>query len=677
MKLAKLKLWNFRQFYGEQELEFSTDKDKHITLIHGENTVGKSTILNAVMWCLYGRCLPNYDLQEDLVNHHAKNSGRRTCEVTLEFIWEEQLYSARRVFNGDGNSTMKLHRIEDGNYRSIEREKALINQIVPEDMAEYFFFEGEGLGRLGTLGAQRDAREAIRTILGFRYAQTVIDDLGRSERKLITEIRKRNKDIGIDVEDANDLEGYQQAIIDLEDELPTLEQTAKTERKLYDKVVQEIKSSGYEEAEIAQRAIEKIESDSNRNNLDINSVLKERQQLIGNYGWAVFGSVLAEKTLNFIDESAVRGRIPANFTDRLVEDIIEDEECICGREVKLNTAAYDTIQSLRGTGSTNLIDERLAKARAQSEKSKGMFREFLERAKQTEERLSNLQEKQTEYKQLLAEQKVVLDSITQTDIQALNKNKESIYVRLSEVETKIRTNKGRKKAYGDEVDKLNRKIRQNKSRSKVVERMQRYEMFLQLLKRRCESRLAKFEADAIDDLQTSNSQILSEISRQDLRLVVEDDFSFRYIDENEQEIGKSDGERLLVNLVFVSCLINFARERVKSEDEFVIKGTIAPFLIDAPFGNLDVSYKARVASYLPGSTDQLIFLLSSSHWKGDVDDLIKDQIGKEYILINHQTMPEGSRPGDYLEIGSTSYKLSEYGAPVRCTKIEEIDREQT
>ena len=47
MLLQKLKLVNFRQFYGDTtEIEFSTDAIKNITLIHGENGLGKTTLLN-------------------------------------------------------------------------------------------------------------------------------------------------------------------------------------------------------------------------------------------------------------------------------------------------------------------------------------------------------------------------------------------------------------------------------------------------------------------------------------------------------------------------------------------------------------------------------------------------------------------------------------------------------
>ena len=61
MKIHKIKLKNFRQFYGEQAIEFSVKKDKNVTLIHAENGFGKTTILNAVLWTLFNQVTKKFE----------------------------------------------------------------------------------------------------------------------------------------------------------------------------------------------------------------------------------------------------------------------------------------------------------------------------------------------------------------------------------------------------------------------------------------------------------------------------------------------------------------------------------------------------------------------------------------------------------------------------------------
>ena len=54
MLIKSITLNNFRQFKGNQRLDFSTDADKNVTVLLGDNTFGKTTILQAFNWCLYG-----------------------------------------------------------------------------------------------------------------------------------------------------------------------------------------------------------------------------------------------------------------------------------------------------------------------------------------------------------------------------------------------------------------------------------------------------------------------------------------------------------------------------------------------------------------------------------------------------------------------------------------------
>ena len=52
MQIQKIKLRNFRNF-KKCDIEFSCDKDKNFTIILGQNTFGKTTLVKAFIWCLY------------------------------------------------------------------------------------------------------------------------------------------------------------------------------------------------------------------------------------------------------------------------------------------------------------------------------------------------------------------------------------------------------------------------------------------------------------------------------------------------------------------------------------------------------------------------------------------------------------------------------------------------
>ena len=69
MLIDSVTLKNFRQYKGVNTIKFSTDKNKNVTVVIGENTCGKTTLVQSFIWCLYGhvdfkdkKILPNYHL---------------------------------------------------------------------------------------------------------------------------------------------------------------------------------------------------------------------------------------------------------------------------------------------------------------------------------------------------------------------------------------------------------------------------------------------------------------------------------------------------------------------------------------------------------------------------------------------------------------------------------------
>ena len=67
MLLKSLKLKNFRQFKGEQKLTLSTDSQKNVTIVMGENGSGKTSLAQAFTWCLYGKT----DFDDDDIKDEA------------------------------------------------------------------------------------------------------------------------------------------------------------------------------------------------------------------------------------------------------------------------------------------------------------------------------------------------------------------------------------------------------------------------------------------------------------------------------------------------------------------------------------------------------------------------------------------------------------------------------
>src|SRR5690606_31056221 len=61
MKLLNVEINNFRQYYKAVNINLSTSAEKNIVVIGGRNGYGKTNLLLAIVWCLYGEKISQVD----------------------------------------------------------------------------------------------------------------------------------------------------------------------------------------------------------------------------------------------------------------------------------------------------------------------------------------------------------------------------------------------------------------------------------------------------------------------------------------------------------------------------------------------------------------------------------------------------------------------------------------
>ena len=155
MLIKQIALKNFRQYKDLQVVEFSCDKEKNVTVILGDNTSGKTTLIQAFNWCLYGttsfktRELIN---SETLQEMSMFSSVEVSVEVELQH--EDKLYVIRRtqvVTKNEGNKPSCTRAVLKVEYKEKSGEmqevptfecQNTINKILPEALSGYFFFDG-------------------------------------------------------------------------------------------------------------------------------------------------------------------------------------------------------------------------------------------------------------------------------------------------------------------------------------------------------------------------------------------------------------------------------------------------------------------------------------------------------------------------------------------------------
>ena len=673
MLLQKLKLVDFRQFYSDTTIiEFSTDTDKNITLIHGENGVGKTTLLNSILWCLYEKLTHDFERPEELICLQAVKEGKKSCRIELNFEYEEKHYLAQRSLQNTRQTHFKLFEVTDSNYSEVPNPKAFINSILPDDMAEYFFFHREGVSNINAKKSGEKFKRAIRDILGFRLAETAIDDLKEINKKWTKELASLQNLSQEQSQLIKNKKNTEEKIAVLNVRQTHFADEKDINQTDLDKVLERLRSCSHADAKVLQREIDKLINRANKVDSNINQAKVEKQGLIKKYGWIIFGQKLANEGLDFIDEKSLKAKLPAPYDETLVKDLIEQKSCICGRELKLGTDEYLKVTSLIETADNAVIRSKLLKSRSAGTNIKGRFSDFLSDLERIEKNLAKLDDDKRDISHELDDKQKELSEIDVDEVQNLEKIKQRCMTALSVVNQNIGSTERTLKTLSDELQGIDSKLKRFGAEDVRISRLTEHQSYAQELIKHCGVKLDQYEKDSKLTIAKKVNETLQEFSRKDFKVKVGDDFSFFLVREDGYRVAKSKGENLLLNLSFVSALIEFAQMRSGASGDFLVSGTTAPFVIDAPFGELDNTYKRATAEFLPKRSRQLIFLLSSSHWIGTVDETIKNKIGSEYILVSSKVSMQNGKPDDKLMVDGQEYIQSLYNQEKDATFIEKV-----
>lgn len=676
MKLRSLEIKNFRQFYGQHFIEFSIDENKNVTLIHAENGAGKTALLNSIRWCLHESFTSNFPDSDKLINNKWKEKGHNDFSVRLEFEEEGEVYATTRGVDSNGNKYLLVYKAGvNGQFEAISQDKNLfINSIIPKEMANYFFFQGEGFGRLANLGSNKGVKQAIHEILGFSLAQQAIKDLNDIVRDQVREIAK--------IDTSNKLQDKKRAyetcikrIDELEERINYKQEEVNLYKNKIEKINDTLSKSNHAVIREKQKQRSDYEKRLSQAESRLNISTNYKLEFIRDYGNAVFAHNLTLNALDFIDENELKGTVPAPYNKQLIQDILDQKHCICGASVTIGTEAYSSIVSMLEKAGDPVLNSRVNRARAQlselrrnSAKSSNKYLEVLSFEKQAKDEVAELK---TLINNLSKE--IINQNYSDAEISALEKNRrdhqdflDRSNRELGQASSQIKEQRTVKSNLEDEITRLQGNLPQVEILNKAVEIAKK---IIQIIT----NKLDNFEKEMPTILIGKINKFLTQFVRQDFKAKINPDtYNIALYDESDRKVAMSDGQSLLLSLTFISSLIELARERKNLKDEILTPGAIAPFVIDAPFGDLDNTYKANVAHTIPKTVDQVVFLLSSSHWAGLVDDAIRDRVGSEYTLQVEVEGPQGDKKIDSITINGKDYPSAVYEKEISRTNIIKV-----
>lgn len=186
----KLSLTNFMP-YRRAELDFS---GIHVACLSGENGAGKSSLLDAITWALWGKARARRD--DDLIHQ-----GSGEMEVDFIFALGKDLYRVIRKRRGGrrGVSLLELQVQENGRWRSLTESsiRATEEKIVRLLRLDYDTFVNSAFLRQGradefTIKTPAERKRVLGDILGLEVWQEY-EERAKSRLKVIQDETRLNE----------------------------------------------------------------------------------------------------------------------------------------------------------------------------------------------------------------------------------------------------------------------------------------------------------------------------------------------------------------------------------------------------------------------------------------------------------------------------------------------------
>ena len=187
MKFTKLVIENYKSFQFATEIPFPVGADgKSIFLIGGMNGAGKTSIMEAVSFCLYGT-------KPEVIykNINRKELARGNTSVSFELVVElddgSELIVKRSWSGGVVNDAKakdleeRLVVVQDGKRVSVQNKQMwqdFIRATIPPGITQFFFFDGEKIQEIAADDhSELRLKKSLEAALGIQYITKLSEDV--------------------------------------------------------------------------------------------------------------------------------------------------------------------------------------------------------------------------------------------------------------------------------------------------------------------------------------------------------------------------------------------------------------------------------------------------------------------------------------------------------------------
>lgn len=643
------------RYKGTNEIVFSCDADKNVTVILGDNTVGKTTIAQAFRWGLYGAIFAERGKrQEDylLLNNDIlalmDANGRACVAVEIMAQDEEKQYRIVREIEYTrafpkmvAKEFQKKLRLwvsqidfpEGQTEVETEKVQEVINELFPKDLSHYFLFDGERWSDVTVDGVKENIKESVHILTGLSaYKEAIYHLKEMGGNSVIRKFKGKISGAGTMYDDLeSERNKLEHSIEKAKSEIETIEINIENYKKKCEEINTYLEENRNTEAmQMRYKQLRIVQaSQADRSITNYKMLVND----FSDKAYMLFAQPMIDTTLEMVKSVAGERRDIPHMRQSSIDYIIKNGKCICGNlilpgshemECLLEQKRYlppADMGSLLGEFEKisirwkNKVEDTEKELRETAQKVEDSIRDYNDTCNEVV-RLEQKMDEQIDF----AEKKRMLRSY-QNELQELSNKK-------GELLGQITSNRKRIVLLEDTMRSQEAK---NEENQKWRNRIEMAEELYNSMKR---------------DFDEKEKEIFRELNRQiqynfekmfnakDKKIELTEQYAIQMLYKTQigfrEEKNLSEGEKIARNFAFIVTILEYSRKKKAEKTRMDASvGDTLPIVLDGPFSKLGDENIRLIAGVLPKVSEQVIIFMLKKDWEYTGLD---DYVGASYCI---------------------------------------------
>lgn len=340
MRFESMQITNYRQ-YQSLNMEFKQTKETDLHVVVASNGVGKTNLLNAIQWCIYGD-EPHLNDKEDAMTicnlaglEEARQDGKKKAVVCVRI--ETNTKGRRIVFERTQAVNVssyfpdpdhfKVFVSEDsGETKLLEGAAAdeLVDQYLPRKIRQYFFFDGEQL--FNYFGRGQDTthvKDSIHEIAQISVISKCRENLGKiiaDYQRNVSQLMPKGESLADKIQQKkNEKADLDKNIKELEESITESELSVVTLNQQINGQDHLVEDNARYNANLDE--LKRLEEDKARLRMELLALIRKYYVLLMMYDINV-------STDDYIKAKMKRGSLPPAIDKNLILKSLTDHECV-------------------------------------------------------------------------------------------------------------------------------------------------------------------------------------------------------------------------------------------------------------------------------------------------------------------------------------------------------------